>query len=109
MIIYLSDKRGFQGDVLSNRIEEKILEAYRRYQRQGVGRSELESWRNSLGFMDRILADPEIPADVGVAVEYVVVTLEVSRCPFTLHGPYPFVRSSSARLQKSHPRAAGFR
>jgi DUF2075 family protein len=72
MIVYLSDKRAFRDDVMTNRIEEIIHEAYRKQQRTGVSRSEIASWRNSLGFMDRILGDPEIPDDAGVAVEYIV-------------------------------------
>ena len=72
MIVYLSDKRGFRDDVMTNRIEEIIYAAYRKEQRQGVSRSEIASWRNSLGFMDRILGDPEIPDDAGLAVEYIV-------------------------------------
>ncbi|MGD1030390.1 MAG: DUF2075 domain-containing protein [Opitutaceae bacterium] len=72
MIVYLSDKRGFRDDVMTNRIEEIIHEAYRKQQRQGVSHSEILSWRNSLGFMDRILGDQEIPDNAGVAVEFIV-------------------------------------
>jgi DUF2075 family protein len=72
MIVYLSDKRGFRDDVMTNRIEEIIHEAYRKQQRKGVSPSEIASWRNSLGFMDRILGDQEIPDDAGIAVEYIV-------------------------------------
>lgn len=72
MIVYLSDKRGFQADVLAGRIEEKIEQIYRMRRGHGVGPAERVSWRNSLGFMDRVLADVEIPSDAGIAVEYVI-------------------------------------
>lgn len=70
MIVYLEDKAKFRADVLSNRIEEKIQESFRRLHGHRVGPSELASWKNSLGFIDRVLSDDDIPSDAGVAVEY---------------------------------------
>jgi len=70
MIVYLSDKKSFRDDVLTNRIEEIIHEAYRRERRQSVGKSEITSWKNSLGFIERILSDEQIPNEAGVAIEY---------------------------------------
>lgn len=70
MIVYLETKARFQNDVLSNRIEEKVHNALRRTVGQSVGNSELASWKNSLRQMDTVLADPEIPQDTGVAIEF---------------------------------------
>lgn len=70
MIIYLADKRGFRNDVFSNRIDEKIHGALKARRGISVGPSELESWKNSLTFMDRVLDDDGIPDDAGVAIEY---------------------------------------
>jgi DUF2075 family protein len=70
MIVYLATKSVFREDILSNRIEEKVLDAFKGHLGRSVGGSELSSWRNSLPFMDRVLEDHEIPQDTGVAIEF---------------------------------------
>jgi hypothetical protein len=70
MIVYLADKERFRGDILSNRIEEIVLEAFRAKLGKSVGEAELASWRHSLRHMDTVLEDAGIPNDVGVAIEF---------------------------------------
>jgi uncharacterized protein len=70
MIVYLQPCRTFLEDVDSNRIKEIIHEEFKRLTGRSVGHSELESWRNSLQYMDRIVRDPSIPVDAGVAIEF---------------------------------------
>lgn len=70
MIVYLATKTEFKSDILSNRIEEKILASFKGVLGGSVGESELAAWRNSLPYMDRVLDDPDIPQDTGVAIEY---------------------------------------
>lgn len=70
MIVYLATKAQFQEDILSNRIEEKILESFQGVLNRSVGNSELASWRNSLPYMDRVLNDAAIPRNTGVAIEF---------------------------------------
>jgi DUF2075 family protein/SOS-response transcriptional repressor LexA len=70
MIVYLATKTEFKADILSNRIEEKILASFKGVLGSSVGDSELTAWRNSLPYMDRVLDDPDIPQDTGVAIEY---------------------------------------
>jgi len=70
MIVYVSDKLGFKADVLSNRIEEIILASFVSRHDRSVGPSEIRSWKNSLGYMDRVLGDAGIPDDAGVGIEY---------------------------------------
>lgn len=70
MIVYSASKEGFQNDVMSNDIEGIIHHAYRKATGKSTGLSELESWRNSLQYMERVLSDNEIPADCGIAIEY---------------------------------------
>lgn len=55
---------------MSNGIEDIILEAYKAATGRSTGRSELESWRNSLQYMDRVISSEDIPNDVAIAVEY---------------------------------------
>ncbi|RXK53654.1 DUF2075 domain-containing protein [Oleiharenicola lentus] len=85
MIVYLAKKHEFLDDVDSNRIEERIQAEFRRTHNHSVGASEKASWKNSLGFMQRILADEEIPHDSGVAIE-LSVPLSAKRIDFVLTG-----------------------
>lgn len=70
MIVYHSDKTQFLADVDTNRIDEIIYERFQDRLGKRTSESELKSWRESLGFMYRILVDPDIPDECGVAVEY---------------------------------------
>jgi DUF2075 family protein len=70
MIVYLANKAKFRDDILSNRIEEIVLESFQAKLGKSVGDSELNSWKHSLREMDRILEDAEIPSNAGVAIEF---------------------------------------
>jgi uncharacterized protein len=70
MLVYSSTKTGFAEDVRSNSIDVKILAAFEHALGHTTGASEIESWRNSMLYMNNVLMDPEIPGDAGVAIEY---------------------------------------
>ncbi len=70
MIVYLEDKSTFRDDVFSNRIEEKVRDKLKAKAGKTVSESELNSWKNSLRYMDSIIEDAEIPADTGIAIEF---------------------------------------
>jgi hypothetical protein len=70
VIVYLETKARFVDDVFSNQIEDKVFDAVKSRLGIRVAKSEVNSWKNSLGYMQRILVDETIPADAGVAIEY---------------------------------------
>lgn len=70
MIVYSASKSKFCNDVLANEIEKKILSSFVREMGHSTGKSEIASWRNSMLYMKNIVEDPEIPDDVGIAIEY---------------------------------------
>lgn len=70
MIVYSASKQRFQDDIMSNDIAGIIQAAYKEATGKNTGLSEIESWRNSLQYMDRVLNDSAIPSDSGVAIEY---------------------------------------
>ncbi len=70
MIVYSSSKKGFMTDVMTNQIEKTILTSFVRELGHSTGKSEIRSWHNSMMYMDKIISDPEIPDDVGIAIEY---------------------------------------
>lgn len=70
MIVYSATRAEFTADVFSNVIEAKVLAAFRKRLGHGAAESEIESWRNSLGYMNNVLISSDIPDDAGVAIEY---------------------------------------
>ncbi len=71
MIVYQATKADFADDVLEDRIEIKIHEFFKKHlDRKRTTDGEIRSWRNSMQYMDKVLSDPDIPDDCGVAIEY---------------------------------------
>ncbi|WP_211748454.1 DUF2075 domain-containing protein [Paenibacillus sp. Marseille-Q4541] len=71
MIVYEAIKSEFLNDVYEDRLVENISNNY--VDKIGkINKSELRSWDNSMNYMYKILMDPSIPDDVGVAVEFKV-------------------------------------
>jgi len=85
MIVYQASKREFRADVFSNRIEERILAAFRARHQHGVAAAEVNAWRNSLGFMDRVIEPVDIPEDASIAIE-MQVPQSSKRMDFVLTG-----------------------
>lgn len=71
MIVYQATKGIFQEDILSNNIENIILDSFRKKNlRTNTSKGEINSWKCSLMYMQTVLADPDIPEDCGIAIEY---------------------------------------
>ncbi len=70
MIVYSENKKGFQNDIMTNNISSIVLENYKKATGRTTGKSEIDSWTNSLQYMDRVLNDSSIPDDAGIAIEY---------------------------------------
>ncbi|AUD05949.1 DUF2075 domain-containing protein [Spirosoma pollinicola] len=85
MIVYQASKGQFLDDVLSNEIENIILKSFKDKLHRTTSSNEIRSWKESLAYMDRILQDPAIPEDCGVAVEYQVPQTS-KRMDFILSG-----------------------
>ncbi len=85
MIVYSSTRRGFGHDVLSNNIEQQILDEFSSKLGQRPSSAEIQSWKNSLQYMNNALTYGEIPDDAGVAIEY-RVPLTSKRVDFILSG-----------------------
>lgn len=72
MIVYEALRSEFTDDVLSNVIEQRILGAFESRVGHSTSKSEIESWKNSMVYMNNALLGAGIPADAGVAIEYKV-------------------------------------
>ena len=69
MLAYLAPKFQFLQDapVIQDKVSEAVLKNFN----MKVGKSEYESWKNSLGnAMSHIMYSQDIPDDAGIAIEY---------------------------------------
>ena len=72
MIIYEGTKSDFHKDVRDDIIDKRIRKQFYEKLQREVSPNEERSWRNSMGFVDRVLDDIEIPSDSGIAIEFKV-------------------------------------
>ncbi len=70
MIVYSADKARFRQDVMSNDIGGIIFDTFKAVTGHSTPRNQILAWANSLQYMERVIADPAIPEDAGVAIEY---------------------------------------
>lgn len=70
MIIYQNTKESFINDVISNNIENVIHDFFKLKLGQTTTVGEINSWKNSMQYMNNVLIDNEIPSDAGVIIEY---------------------------------------
>lgn len=72
MIVYQADKKDFLLDYNDRDIEEVIHSKYQATTNRKVAPAEIRSWRESLGYVARVLSDSSIADDVGVAIEFIL-------------------------------------
>lgn len=85
MLVYTATKSEFSKDVISNTIEEKILEMFERKLGHSTQESEIRSWKNSMMYMNNVLSDKAIPGNAGVSIEYKIPQTN-NRIDFILTG-----------------------
>lgn len=85
MIVYQSTKADFSNDVLTDQIEIKILDFFKKQLNHSTSKQEVNSWKNSMLYMDKVLNDSSIPDDCGVAIEY-QIPQSAKRIDFILTG-----------------------
>ncbi|WP_413043829.1 DNA/RNA helicase domain-containing protein [Pseudomonas sp. YJ42] len=85
MIVYEATKQQFLHDTDNDDIEDVILTHFTARTGKRVGRSEIDSWRGSLGYMARVLRDEGLPSDTGLAIE-LHLPQSSKRIDFTLTG-----------------------
>jgi DUF2075 family protein len=98
MIVYSSTKAQFHADVMSNDIGNIILEAFVARTGRSTGKSEINSWMNSLQYMDRALDEGTIPADAGVAIEFHIPQTS-NRIDFILSGKDGEMRDTAVLVE----------
>ena len=84
MLVYEGIKSTFIEDVNLNVIVNKIYEKYQTFFGK-TSESQINSWKNSMQYMENILNDKEIPDNAGVAIEFNIPTTS-KRIDFILSG-----------------------
>ena len=72
MIVYQADKSEFLRDHNDHDIEDIIHAKYQATTHRKVAAAEVRSWRESLGYVARVLSEPSIADDVGIAIEFIL-------------------------------------
>ncbi|KAF0199948.1 MAG: hypothetical protein FD166_376 [Bacteroidetes bacterium] len=85
MIVYQSSKEGFLYDVMSNEIEIIVHKAFFEHLGRHTSANEVNSFKNSLGYMYRIMEDPGIPSDSRISIEF-QIPLTSKRIDFIVSG-----------------------
>ncbi|MET0029712.1 MAG: DNA/RNA helicase domain-containing protein [Candidatus Thiodiazotropha sp.] len=85
MIVYSATKAEFNDDVVSNVISDKILDKFQEKLGRTTSKQEIESWKNSMMYMNNILSDKGIPSNAGVSIEYKIPQTS-NRIDFILTG-----------------------
>ena len=70
MIVYSSDKKSFNNDVISNNIENIVHQFFIEKLGFATTENEIASWKNSMLYMNNVLLDDEIPDNAGITIEY---------------------------------------
>jgi len=84
MLVYQATKSEFMHDVDLDVIVDRITTAFERRVHR-VNPREVESWRNSMQYMHRVLNTEDVPGGCGVAIEF-SVPYTSSRIDFLLTG-----------------------
>lgn len=106
MIVYSATKSGFENDIMTNNIGQIILDKYQDTTGRNTGVAEVNSWTNSLQFMDRVLRDDSIPADAGISIEY-HVPRSSKRIDFIITGLNPENEESVVIIELKQWQKAG--
>lgn len=85
MIVYTGNKQTFSNDVISNNIENIIHNFFIEKLGFATGINEINSWKNSMMYMNNVLLDNDIPNDAGVTIEYQIPQTS-KRIDFILSG-----------------------
>lgn len=85
MIIYRATKKQFIDDVFNNTIADNIDNAFVEHLGRHTSPNEVRSWQNSMQYMYKVVNIPELPDEVGVAIEY-QIPLTAKRIDFIISG-----------------------
>ena len=87
MIIYRATKKQFVCDVFNDTIADNIDNAFVEHLGRHTSPNEVRSWHNSMQYMYKVVNIPELPDEVGVAIEY-QIPLTAKRIDFIISSCY---------------------
>lgn len=97
VLVYQATKREFMDDVDNDAIAVHIQQAFERKVHRANPR-EVAAWRNSMGYMYKVLNTSALPDDCGVAIEF-TVPYTSSRIDFLLTGRQDGTRDTAVIVE----------
>lgn len=85
MIIYRATKKQFVEDVFYDTIADNIDNAFVEHLGRHTSPNEVRSWQNSMQYMYKVVNIPELPDEIGIAIEY-QIPLTAKRIDFIISG-----------------------
>ncbi|MDC0288789.1 hypothetical protein OAL01_05000, partial [Rubripirellula sp.] len=85
MLVYKSTKKQFCEDVELNRIETEVLRLFEEKLGHTTSDREIDSWRNSMVYMNTAVQRASLPDDAGVAIEF-RIPMTAKRVDFLISG-----------------------
>ncbi len=85
MLVYKSTKKQFCEDVELNRIETEVLRSFKEKLGHTTSDREIDSWRNSMVYMNTAVQRASLPDDAGVAIEF-RIPMTAKRVDFLISG-----------------------
>jgi len=85
MIIYKKKLKDFKEDVFAGKIEDEILSKYKSVLGRNTSQAEINSWANSLMFVNNALRSNDLDNNLIVAIEY-TIPQTANRIDFMLAG-----------------------
>lgn len=85
MIIYRATKKQFVEDVFYDTIADNIDSAFVEHLGRHTSPNEVRSWQNSMQYMYKVVNIPELPDEIGIAIEY-QIPLTAKRIDFIISG-----------------------
>ena len=85
MIVYHASKQGFLKDVFNGTIADEIDHAFVTHLGRHTSPNEVQSWKNSMMHMYKVINTPNIPDSSNIAIEY-QIPLTSKRIDFIIAG-----------------------
>lgn len=86
MIVYSHTLSEFKDHILTNDIGNIIYKKYQQATGRKIAQTEINTWQNSLQYMENVLQDAELSDDAVICIEYVIPQSANKRIDFIIAG-----------------------
>jgi len=102
VIVYQSTQSQFLKDSEENAIEDIVAESFHKKVGRSVPEAEFRAWRHSLMQMMGVLADDDLPDNMGVGIEFGIPYS--NKCKRSSHPSHKYAKQLVAKAVKINTR-----